>query len=185
MSSPFGPFRTWEPRRLFLIPVWHAPELKRQLQFSDLKVLLSSPILSAKVQEIPPRILTSGRSCLSEDWRKDLSERGSDTPMHRGFPKMIRPSFFSPPGHPELRKGSCLLIATSLPALSDQVRLYRRACPGGFSRSPCPGACQRSVSVDCRSSFSRHGHRANDGRQCFWAGAVSCFRPLILRKSWN
>ena len=29
------------------------PELKRQLQFSDLKVLLSSPLMSSKVREIP------------------------------------------------------------------------------------------------------------------------------------
>jgi acyl-CoA synthetase (AMP-forming)/AMP-acid ligase II len=48
------------------------PELKRQLQFSDLKVLLSSTILSEKVQVIPSHELDLQTVILGDDWLADL-----------------------------------------------------------------------------------------------------------------
>lgn len=48
------------------------PELKRQLQFSDLKGLLSTPFMSAKVAEIPSGSLGFPQIVLEEDWHKDL-----------------------------------------------------------------------------------------------------------------
>ncbi len=56
------------------------PELKRQLQFSDLKGLLTSPIMSAKVEEIPPGDLDFRRIVLGDDWQKDLSGRKQARP---------------------------------------------------------------------------------------------------------
>ena len=54
------------------------PELKRQLQFSDLKVLLSSPLLSARTQEVPSGSFDFRQIVLGEDWRTDLPT-GSQT----------------------------------------------------------------------------------------------------------
>ncbi|MGA3084287.1 MAG: class I adenylate-forming enzyme family protein [Thermodesulfobacteriota bacterium] len=55
-----------------------APELKRQLQFSDLKVLLSSSVLSVKVQEIPSENLNFQQVVLGNDCLADLP-RGIQT----------------------------------------------------------------------------------------------------------
>ncbi len=48
------------------------PELKRQLEFSDLKGLLSTPLMSAKVQEIPSASLGFPQIVLEEDWERGL-----------------------------------------------------------------------------------------------------------------
>ena len=50
-----------------------APELKRQLQFSDLKVLLFSPVLSVNVGEIPAEDLDFRQIVLGDDWMTNLS----------------------------------------------------------------------------------------------------------------
>lgn len=49
-----------------------SPEMKRQLQFSDLKILLSSPIMSSKVREIPPEDLNFEQFVLEDNWRMNL-----------------------------------------------------------------------------------------------------------------
>jgi long-chain acyl-CoA synthetase len=60
------------------------PELKRQLQFSDLKVLLSSPVLSEKAKEIPPGDLNFQQVVFSDDWLKDLPIE-EQTPPSKGI----------------------------------------------------------------------------------------------------
>jgi long-chain acyl-CoA synthetase len=56
------------------------PELKRQLQFSDLKALLSSPTLSEKVQETPLIDLNFQQVILEDDWMADLPIAGQTRP---------------------------------------------------------------------------------------------------------
>lgn len=58
------------------------PELKRQLQFSDLKVLLFSPALSEKVKEIPAGDLNFQQVVLDEDWLTDLPRRIQPLPLN-------------------------------------------------------------------------------------------------------
>ncbi|MGO9378370.1 MAG: class I adenylate-forming enzyme family protein, partial [Dissulfurispiraceae bacterium] len=60
------------------------PEMKRQLQFSDLKVLLSSPIMSSKVQEIPSEDLNFREIVLEDDWRTNLP-KGNQAPSLPGI----------------------------------------------------------------------------------------------------
>lgn len=60
------------------------PELKRQLQFSDLKVLLSSPVFSEKVHEIPSGALDFRQMALEDDWMIDLP-RGVQTEPPEGI----------------------------------------------------------------------------------------------------
>jgi long-chain acyl-CoA synthetase len=48
------------------------PELERQLQFSDLKTLLSSPLLSSKLQDIPSGSLEFQQIVLGDRWQEDL-----------------------------------------------------------------------------------------------------------------
>ncbi len=61
-----------------------APELKRQLQFSDLRVLLSSPLLSSKVQEIPSQELNFHQVVLEYDRLMHLPG-GEQTPPSKGI----------------------------------------------------------------------------------------------------
>ncbi len=60
------------------------PELKRQLQFSDLKVLLSSPFMSSKVQEIPAEELNFQQIVLDDDRLKNLPQ-GEQAPPLKGI----------------------------------------------------------------------------------------------------
>jgi long-chain acyl-CoA synthetase len=60
------------------------PELKRQLQFSDLKVLLSSPLLSEKVQEIPSEDLNFQQIVLGNDRLMNLP-KGEQAPPSKGI----------------------------------------------------------------------------------------------------
>jgi long-chain acyl-CoA synthetase len=60
------------------------PELKRQLQFSDLKGLLSSPLLSTKVQEIPSDELNFQQIVLGDGWITDLP-KGEQPPLLKGI----------------------------------------------------------------------------------------------------
>jgi len=48
------------------------PELKRQLQFSGLKVLLSSPLMSPRTQEAPSCCFDFQQIVLGDNWRTDL-----------------------------------------------------------------------------------------------------------------
>lgn len=57
-----------------------APELKRQLQFSDLKVLLYSPPLSTKIQEIPSGSLEFRQIELGDGWQKELPRKAQAHP---------------------------------------------------------------------------------------------------------
>jgi long-chain acyl-CoA synthetase len=57
-----------------------APELKRQLQFSDLKLLISSPIMSEKMREIPSGDLNIPQIVLGSGWMKDLPAGGQAGP---------------------------------------------------------------------------------------------------------
>ena len=59
------------------------PELMRQLQFSDLKVLLTSTILSEKVQAIPSHKLDIQTVILGDDWLTELPAPGQ-TPLPHG-----------------------------------------------------------------------------------------------------
>ena len=47
-------------------------ELKRQLLFSDLKALLSTPTLSSKVKDVPSDGRPFRHIVLGEDWKSDL-----------------------------------------------------------------------------------------------------------------
>lgn len=52
------------------------PELRRQLRFSDLKLLIFTPVMSEKVREISSGDLTFPRLFLEKNWMKDLPEGG-------------------------------------------------------------------------------------------------------------
>ncbi|MGD0354009.1 MAG: class I adenylate-forming enzyme family protein [Dehalococcoidia bacterium] len=56
-------------------------ELKRQLQFSDLKVLISSTVLSEKVQVIPSHELYIQTVILGDDWLAKLPALGQTRPL--------------------------------------------------------------------------------------------------------
>jgi len=60
------------------------PELKRQLQFSDLKGFLVSPLLSVKVQEIPAAALEFQEIVLGDGWMIDLP-KGEQAPILKGI----------------------------------------------------------------------------------------------------
>jgi long-chain acyl-CoA synthetase len=51
-----------------------APELKRQLLFSDLRVLLYTPLMSANMRDIPQADLDFQQIVMEDDWRGDLPE---------------------------------------------------------------------------------------------------------------
>ncbi len=60
------------------------PELKRQLQFSDLKILLSSPIMSSKVREIPNEELIFQHIVFDDVLLKNLP-KGDQSPSLTGI----------------------------------------------------------------------------------------------------
>ncbi|GAB4338414.1 MAG: long-chain fatty acid--CoA ligase [Candidatus Abyssubacteria bacterium] len=55
-------------------------ELERQLNFSDLKVLLTSPLLSPKLQEIPSGSLGFPRVVLGDEWKQELPAHPAPPP---------------------------------------------------------------------------------------------------------
>ena len=57
------------------------PELKRQLQFSDLKVLLSSPFMSSKVREIPAEELIFQHIVFDDVLLKNLPKEEQSPPL--------------------------------------------------------------------------------------------------------
>ena len=61
------------------------PELKRQLQFSDLKILLSSPVMSSKVQEIPTDELIFQHIVFDDVLLKNLPQGEQTPPSDRNF----------------------------------------------------------------------------------------------------
>jgi long-chain acyl-CoA synthetase len=56
------------------------PELARQFQVSDIKILLSSPLLSMKVREIPPGSCTVRQIVLSPSWENEVPSRSPKLP---------------------------------------------------------------------------------------------------------
>ncbi|MBI5116520.1 acyl--CoA ligase [Candidatus Poribacteria bacterium] len=56
------------------------PELERQLHFSDLKVLFSSPLLSTKIEEIPSGSLSFGQIVFGDGWQEELSGKSRTNP---------------------------------------------------------------------------------------------------------
>lgn len=52
------------------------PELKRQLEFSDIKLLVSSPTLEPKIKEIPSLSVSFPQIILGEDWQSKLPAGG-------------------------------------------------------------------------------------------------------------
>jgi long-chain acyl-CoA synthetase len=56
------------------------PELARQFQVSDIKILLSSPLLSMKVREIPPASCAVRQIVLSPSWENEVPRRSPKLP---------------------------------------------------------------------------------------------------------
>ncbi|MEW6187009.1 MAG: class I adenylate-forming enzyme family protein [Thermodesulfobacteriota bacterium] len=60
------------------------PELQRQLQFSELKVLLSSPLMASKVKEIPEQEMTSPLLVFNQALFENLPQGQNSPPLDHG-----------------------------------------------------------------------------------------------------